>query len=111
MQKYSQITPPAGTSNDQDEWIAAVSGLNIGSPNCPDALVQLLVEFLIGESSIGDGHLDARRITRLIIAGNSMAQVVTEATEELSDKKLVRPRGLLHQIYSVSHTPLAQTRA
>jgi DNA polymerase delta subunit 2 len=74
---------------EPDEWVATISGLNIGSTLCPDALVQLLVEYLTGEGPFGEGQLEPAQITRLIIAGNSMIQVTSDASDDITDKQAV----------------------
>jgi DNA polymerase delta subunit 2 len=73
-------------SSDSDEWIAAVSGLDVG-PSGADGQLQMLVEYLTGESGGLEEQIGASRISRLIIAGDSLAPV-TVNTEE-SDKKSV----------------------
>ncbi|EIN03671.1 hypothetical protein PUNSTDRAFT_139385 [Punctularia strigosozonata HHB-11173 SS5] len=55
-------------SPDDDEHIALVSGLEVGSVDAPDAEIQLLIEYLTGEASLSS----SKRISRLIIAGNSV---------------------------------------
>ncbi|KAK0503003.1 DNA polymerase alpha/epsilon subunit B-domain-containing protein [Armillaria luteobubalina] len=59
-----------------DEWIAVVSGLSIGSPSSPDVSLQMLVEYLTGEEGGIEDQGSAARISRLVIAGNSLAAVV-----------------------------------
>jgi hypothetical protein len=56
-----------------DEWIAMVSGLNIGSPTSAVANVQMLVEYLAGELGGNEDIQASSRVSRLIIAGNSLA--------------------------------------
>ncbi|KAF9009363.1 DNA polymerase alpha/epsilon subunit B-domain-containing protein [Cyathus striatus] len=61
--------------NAPDEWIAIVSGLDIGSSSTSDAQIQMLVEYLAGEGGGMDEQTSASRISRLIIAGNSLASI------------------------------------
>ncbi|KAK0210508.1 DNA polymerase alpha/epsilon subunit B-domain-containing protein [Desarmillaria ectypa] len=74
-----------------DEWIAVVSGLSIGSPSSPDVSLQMLVEYLTGEEGGIEDQGSAARISRLVIAGNSLAPVVIpvkgEPTAEGDEKK------------------------
>ncbi|KAF9448368.1 hypothetical protein P691DRAFT_618311, partial [Macrolepiota fuliginosa MF-IS2] len=56
-----------------DEWIGVVSGLEIGSIRPTDAQLQMLTEYLTGEEGGEDDQLSAAKISRLIIAGNSLA--------------------------------------
>ncbi|KAG6821139.1 hypothetical protein H0H93_005359 [Arthromyces matolae] len=62
-------------SSTSDEWIAVVSGLNIGALSPPDAQLQMLVEYLTGEEGGVSEQIASTQISRLIIAGNSMAQL------------------------------------
>ncbi|KAF7338503.1 DNA polymerase subunit delta-2 [Mycena venus] len=59
-----------------DPWIALVSGLDIGSPSPADAQIQMLVEYLTGEEGGPEQQISAAQISRLIIAGDSLAPVV-----------------------------------
>lgn len=76
--------------SDSDEWVALVSGLEVGALSPSDAQIQLLVEFLTGESGEEHDQLLSSRISRLIIAGNSFAEVVaaTSGIEE-EDRRTV----------------------
>lgn len=89
--------PPQSEDEDMmvldgaDEWIAVVSGLSIGSPSLPDVSLQMLVEYLTGEEGGIEDQASAARISRLVIAGNSLAPVVIpvkgEPTAEGDEKK------------------------
>ncbi|KAI0033264.1 DNA polymerase alpha/epsilon subunit B-domain-containing protein [Vararia minispora EC-137] len=61
-----------------EEYLAVVSGLDIGSSTPSEAQTQMLVEFLCGENGDPDEADVARRITRLIVAGNSLAPLTVE---------------------------------
>lgn len=50
-----------------------VSGLEIGSMLPRDAQLQMLTEYLTGEEGGEDDQLNSAKISRLIIAGNSLA--------------------------------------
>jgi DNA polymerase delta subunit 2 len=65
-----------------------VSGLDIGALDPPDAQLQMLSEYLAGEVCGGEEQAAVSHISRLIIAGNSLAPVVVE-TQEV-EKKSVR---------------------
>jgi DNA polymerase delta subunit 2 len=71
-----------------DEWIALISGLDIGPLSSSDAQIQLLVEYLTGEGGGLEDQLLASKVSRLIIAGNSLAPQIISDGPEL-DKKLV----------------------
>ncbi|KAJ7694131.1 DNA polymerase alpha/epsilon subunit B-domain-containing protein [Mycena rosella] len=64
-----------------DGWIAVVSGLDIGSPSAADAQTQMLVEYLTGEEGGPGQQISASQISRLIIAGDSLAPVVLTSTK------------------------------
>ncbi|KAG6844488.1 hypothetical protein H0H87_006562 [Tephrocybe sp. NHM501043] len=79
-------------NTSSDNWIAVVSGLNIGAPSPPDAQIQMLVEYLTGEEGGIAEQVSAAQISRLIVAGNSLAQLLPTRkgesieTEQLSKK-------------------------
>ncbi|KAJ6547330.1 DNA polymerase alpha/epsilon subunit B-domain-containing protein [Mycena capillaripes] len=72
-----------------DPWIAVVSGLDIGSTSPADAQIQMLVEYLTGEEGGSHEQISAAQISRLIIAGDSLAPVVIkgEGFDEKEGKK------------------------
>lgn len=70
-----------------------ISGLDIGSNSASDAQIQMLAEYLTGESGDVESQVSASRISRLIIAGDSLASVAPAIGEPLStaeDRKAVR---------------------
>jgi DNA polymerase delta subunit 2 len=70
--------------------VAIISGLDIGAPSPSDAQIQMLVEYLAGEQGGPEDQVSASQITRLIIAGDSLAPALfTEATLHSEDKKPV----------------------
>lgn len=77
--------------SSSDEWIALVSGLEIGSANTSDGQIQLLAEFLTAEVSGPQEQSQAARISRLIIAGNSLGALTdnVSATHGESERKAV----------------------
>ena len=80
-------------SNPSDEWIATISGLDVGSLSPSDAHIQMLVEYLSGEAGGIDDQVSASQISRLIIAGDSLASLALTAGEPLiniEDRKAVR---------------------
>ena len=70
---------------DSGEWIGIVSGLDIGALDPPDAQLQMLSEYLSGEVCGTEEQHKVARISRLIIAGNSLSPVVAE-TQEVEKK-------------------------
>ena len=80
-----------------DSWIAVVSGLDIGSSSATEAQVQMLVEYLTGEEGGPREQISAAQISRLIIAGDSVAPLSLAAKGDVFDekegKKGVSPRS------------------
>ena len=75
-----------------DEWIALVSGLNIGPPSAPsDLRINLLVEYLLGETGDETDQRNASKISRLVIAGDSFAPLVYDNPDAAADAKLTVP--------------------
>ena len=54
------------------ELVAFISGLSLDDENCNDVNLAMLAEFLVGELDVKTSS----RISRLVIAGNSLAPVV-----------------------------------
>lgn len=75
---------------DSDEWVAVVSGFDVGALDPPDAQLQMLAEYLSGEACGPEEQLGAARVSRLIIAGNSLSPVVAE-TQEIEKKGVSAP--------------------
>lgn len=71
-------------TEESDEWIAAISGLDIGSDSPSEAQIQLLVEYLAGEGGGTTDQVAASRISRLVIAGNSLAPVTEGLPENIN---------------------------
>lgn len=59
-----------------DEWIGAISGLNIGAPSPSDGQIQMLVEYLTGEEGGPNDQVSAAQISRLFVLGDSMAPML-----------------------------------
>ena len=72
-------------SSPTNEWVAVVSGLDVGSPSPSDAQIQMLVEYLTGEEGGVKEQVSAAQISRLIIAGNSFAGIPTSGRGESAD--------------------------
>lgn len=73
-----------------DEWIAAIGGLDVGSTSPADAQIQMLVEYLVAEGGGVKSQESATCISRLIIAGDSLASIasiVAEPGPTLEDRK------------------------
>lgn len=79
-----------------DEWIALVSGLDVGAASPADGQLQLLAEFLTAEVGGTEDQTQAARISRLIIAGNSLGTLSGNAgtTNADSERKPVSTNSL-----------------
>ncbi|TDL27210.1 hypothetical protein BD410DRAFT_761860 [Rickenella mellea] len=72
----------------EGEWIAVVSGLEVGVSSPADGQLQMLAEYLCGEAGGPEDQLQGSRISRLIIAGNSFgASAPPEDVDEIAEKK------------------------
>jgi len=68
---YPYIDTPMKIESQGDEYIAFVSGLEVGTPNYDLMLLHLLAQFLQG--NLGDQALEkARSIVRLVVLGDSL---------------------------------------
>jgi hypothetical protein len=69
------------------ELVAFISGLSLDDENCNDVNMAMLAEFLVGELDIKISS----RISRLVIAGNSLAPVefLPPEEEEIDNTKSV----------------------
>lgn len=79
-----------GSSGASNRQIAIVSGLNFSGVDASAAVeVNLLLEYLLGESLSPDAQAQASRISRLIIAGDSInpASAPKDAAAAEDDKK------------------------
>ena len=85
-----------------------VSGLDVGALDPPDAQLQMLSEYLAAEAGGSDEQASVSRISRLIIAGNSLAPVVVETQEP--EKKSVDTTPLLEGSL-ISSKPSVETRS
>ncbi|KAF7725532.1 hypothetical protein EC973_009562 [Apophysomyces ossiformis] len=79
--------PPLTLNDTADpKFVALVSGLNLGQNAKHDGNCQLLTEFLSGELGCSEDQLSSSRISRLIIAGNSLEKV--QAVEDRGKAKV-----------------------
>lgn len=89
-----------GTSTDSDsgagnEYVAFISGLDIGSSPVSEAQTQVLVDYLTGACGDFDGQCFASQISRFVVLGNSLAPLgpasgAVDEEKEREDKKSVR---------------------
>ena len=77
---------------ESQELVAFISGLSLDDENCNDVNMAMLAEFLVGELDVKTSS----RVSRLIIAGNSLAPVVflPPEDEETDNAKSVSHLGL-----------------
>lgn len=82
--RYAGATKPPGPSGK----LAIVSGLAIGTDQPDPLALDLLLEYLLGESASSTTQSSASQITRLIIAGNSLgASNPIPSREEVAAKR------------------------
>ena len=82
-----------------------MSGLDIGSPTPSDAQIQMLVEYLTGESGGQGDQISASQITRLVILGNSLAPIGATGPVDDGEKETEKRPVSRHssQSLNVSH--------
>ncbi len=87
------MSPAGQSSAGADEWVALVSGLEVGAANAAEGQVQLLAEYLAGEAGGLSDQSQSARISRLIIAGNSLGPIQTSASTSTAEpeRKSVGP--------------------
>ena len=66
--------------------IAFVSGLGIGEDETDNLRLDLLIEYLLGDSCGDSDKLETSKISRLVIAGNSLGEAVLLTAEEETSK-------------------------
>jgi DNA polymerase delta subunit 2 len=87
------------------ERIAIISGLEIAGDSGNDLALDMLTDYLIGEGSDGTRKDGSKRITRLIIAGGSLAHSCPiPSREEVSAKKGHKKYGYDSSAYDASPT-------
>ncbi|KAG8787350.1 hypothetical protein FRC20_011724 [Serendipita sp. 405] len=84
-----------GTSMDVDdtgEWIALISGLNIGPPSAAsDLRINMFVEYLLGETGDASDQEIASKISRVIISGDSFAPISYSDHDGLVEEPVTVP--------------------
>ncbi|KAG0661844.1 hypothetical protein C6P46_003735 [Rhodotorula mucilaginosa] len=74
---------------DGGEWVAIASGLEMGSASdAADVRTEMLVEYLLGEAGEAEDQDEAVKISRLILAGNSLARPDIGASASEEPKKI-----------------------
>ncbi|KAG8953686.1 hypothetical protein FRC04_001890 [Tulasnella sp. 424] len=82
------------SSSSSGEWVALVSGLEIGltSGTAADGEFletsrQLLIEFLLGEAGGVEDQSFSSQISRLVILGNSVVPIILEEEDDIKAKR------------------------
>ncbi|GAA5941362.1 hypothetical protein JCM3775_001554 [Rhodotorula graminis] len=84
MPHQEPLAPPT----PEGEWVAIASGLEMGGANAvADVRAELMAEWLLGEAGDDEDADEATRVTRLILAGNSLAQPDLSALDDEPKKK------------------------
>ncbi|KAF8273876.1 DNA polymerase alpha/epsilon subunit B-domain-containing protein [Lactarius quietus] len=97
-------------SSTRNEYIAFVSGLDLGSTPTSEAQTQVLIEYLTGACGDPGGQGFASQISRLVILGNSLAPLGALADEE-NDKEDEKPRRRGNETASLSPHPVQSLAA
>ncbi|KAA6407429.1 MAG: hypothetical protein FRX48_08672 [Lasallia pustulata] len=85
--------------------VAVVSGLGISGDEADSLSLDLLMEFLLGEAGGSAEQQEASRISRLIIAGNSLAESAPlPSRDDLSGKKTGKKYGYDSSSYNPAPT-------
>ncbi|KAM4056119.1 DNA polymerase alpha/epsilon subunit [Hirsutella rhossiliensis] len=92
--RWALTGPAASSSKKSKEGIALVSGLSFSGTDASHSLeLSLLLEYLLGESLGPPAQADASRISRLIIAGDSISTADRKLDEGTADKKASKKYG------------------
>ncbi|KZF24751.1 hypothetical protein L228DRAFT_228821 [Xylona heveae TC161] len=95
-------TSEARTSGNR---VALISGLSITGEEESGLLTEMLMEWLLGEAAGGDEQASTTQISRLIIAGNSLAEASPiPPRDELSTKKTSKRYGYDSSSYNSAPT-------
>ena len=95
----------SGRTEQTGGKVALVSGLGITGEEGGYLRLDLLMEFLLGESNGAEDQEEASRISRLIIAGNSLGQPSVKAEEDAAaSKKAVKKYGYDASAYNPAPT-------
>lgn len=85
--------------------VAIVSGLGISGDEAESLSLDLLMEFLLGEAGGPTEQQEACRISRLIIAGNSLVESAPlPSSDDLSGKKIGKKYGYDSSAYNPAPT-------
>lgn len=89
--------------------IAFVSGLGITGTSSDTLALELLTDYLLGYTGV-DSSADASKITRLIIAGNSLGASVTaeSAGSDTAGKKKAAPKKYGYDASAYNSSPITQ---
>lgn len=82
LKAKSQINGSKITKTPSESKVAIVSGLAIDGQSGDDFSIDLLMEWLLGESSTSTQQERASHVSRLVIAGNSLAEATPLGVRE-----------------------------
>ncbi|KAI0262892.1 hypothetical protein BC834DRAFT_889496 [Gloeopeniophorella convolvens] len=95
----------------EEEYVAFLSGLDVGSSRASEAQLQMLVEYVTGESGNPEGQSFASQISRLIVLGNSLAPLGPIGAPNEEEKEDRKPRRLGNDTASFSPHPIQNLSA
>lgn len=90
--------------NSEGGKVAFVSGLGISGDFADTMAMELFMEYLLGEAGGPDDQKEVGKISRLIIAGNSISEGTILGPEEPSEKKASKKYGYDASAYNPAPT-------
>lgn len=90
--------------NSEGGKVAIVSGLGISGDFADTMAMELFMEYLLGEAGGPDDQKEVGKISRLIIAGNSISEGTILGPEESSEKKASKKYGYDASSYNPAPT-------
>jgi DNA polymerase delta subunit 2 len=83
-------TSTGSDSSTRNEYVAFISGLDMGTSPASEAQTHVLVDYLTGACGDFDGQCFSSQISRLVVLGNSLAPLgPADEEKEKEDKKSV----------------------
>lgn len=92
--------PKPADASGEGEWVALLSGLSLGGSEAAELRGAMLAEWLTGELGDEEDGSEAVKVTRLILAGNSLAQPREDEGEDKKPVSRIRFGGGLFGVMS-----------
>ncbi|THH05578.1 hypothetical protein EW145_g4698 [Phellinidium pouzarii] len=91
-------------SETHDNWVGFISGLDLEETSASDFRLQLLMDYLAGEAGGENDQKSATRVSRLIIAGDSLAPISIEKEPSVIEVGL-KAKRFGHETSNFSSVP------